>query len=47
MLSPALVQKYDLSIRGGGEKMKIAASLGFLNRKVWHLTLIILVAIFL
>ena len=29
MLDPAFVQKYDLSIRGGGEKMKIAASLGF------------------
>lgn len=33
MLSPALVQKYDLSIRGGGEKMKIAASLGFFKQE--------------
>ncbi|WP_320975139.1 TonB-dependent receptor [Bacteroides sp.] len=32
MLNPALVQKYDLSIRGGGEKMKIAASLGFFKQ---------------
>lgn len=32
MLDPALVQKYDLSIRGGGKKMKIAASLGFFKQ---------------
>lgn len=29
MLDPAIVQKYDLSIRGGGDKMKVAASFGF------------------
>lgn len=33
MLDPALVQKYDLSIRGGGEKMKVAASLGFFKQE--------------
>ena len=32
MLNPALVQKYDLSIRGGSEKMKIAASLGLFKQ---------------
>lgn len=29
MLDPAFLQKYDLSIRGGNEKMKVAASFGF------------------
>lgn len=29
MLNPAFVQKYDVSIRGGGDKMRIATSLGF------------------
>lgn len=33
MLDPSLVQKYDLSIRGGGEKMKVAASLGFYKQE--------------
>lgn len=32
MLNPSLVQKYDLSIRGGGEKMRVAASLGFFKQ---------------
>lgn len=32
MLDPAFVQKYDLSIRGGGERTKIAASFGFFKQ---------------
>lgn len=32
MLDPAFVQKYDLSIRGGGDKMKVAASFGFFKQ---------------
>ena len=33
MFSPALMQKYDLGIRGGGNKIKVAASVGYLNHK--------------
>ncbi len=33
MFSPALIQKYDLSVRGGTEKMKVAASAGWLDHK--------------
>ena len=33
MFSPALIQKYDVSVRGGGDKFKISASAGHLNHK--------------
>ena len=33
MFEPALIQKYDLSIRGGSKKLKVAASAGYLNHK--------------
>lgn len=33
MFSPALMQKYSLSVRGGGKKVKISASAGYLNQK--------------
>ena len=33
MFSPALIQKYDLSVRGGTDKVKISASAGYLNHK--------------
>lgn len=33
MFEPALIQKYDLSIRGGSKKLKVAASAGYLDHK--------------
>ncbi len=33
MLSPALIQKYDLSVRGGTDKVKVSASAGYMHHK--------------
>lgn len=33
MFQPALIQKYDVSVRGGSKKLKVAASAGYLNHK--------------
>ncbi len=33
MFSPAIMQRYNLGIRGGGQKFKIASSLGYLDQK--------------
>lgn len=33
MFSPALIQKYDVSVRGGANKFKVSASAGYLNHK--------------
>ena len=33
MFSPAIMQRYNLGVRGGGKKFKIASSLGYLNQK--------------